>query len=390
MSDATGTRKNLEIEVLRGVAVLLAIATHLPVLLPYHKDALGQVYLTQIMPASGVDLFFGISGFVVSKSFLEFFDRLAGQGRFLLAFQTFWIRRACRLLPTSWLWVWIVFFLSIGFNTTGLFATPWDSLRSFLVVVTMSGNIANQFGPMLYPNDVYWSLALEEQFYLAFPFFLLAVSAPWRWRVLLVAIGVQFFLDRNYNIVFTHPLAAFLWSTRLDSLMWGVVIFLFSRTEYYRRVEPAFLARIPLLRSLVSVALLYLLIALPVKFLHWPVTMGLVALTTAALVFLASYDRGYSEPIPPLSRFLAWVGARSYAVYIIHMTAYRMTVEGWTRYSLERGAPLSASDTLPMLLTATVLLFGFAELNYRFVEAPLRDKGKRIAEARLARANVPA
>ena len=36
--------------------------------------------------------------------------------------------------------------------------------------MTFSGNLANQFGMMLHPNDVYWSLALEEQFYLLFPF----------------------------------------------------------------------------------------------------------------------------------------------------------------------------------------------------------------------------
>jgi peptidoglycan/LPS O-acetylase OafA/YrhL len=389
MTVSPATRKNQEIEILRGVAVLLAILTHLPIIWPYHNDALVRFYMTQAMPASGVDLFFCISGFVVSRAFLDFFDRMAGEGRFALAFQVFWIRRAFRLLPTSWLWVIVGLVLSVAFNSTGQFATPWDNLRSALVVVTMTGNIANQFGGLLYPNDIYWSLALEEQFYLLFPLFLLVVASPWRWRVLLLLVGVQFFLDRNMNILSTPRLTALLWAIRLDSIMWGVLLFLFTRTAAWRRLEPTFLGSSPVLRTLVQIVLVYLLVAIPVKLIQVQVSMGLLALVAAALVFLASFERGYAVPARSLSGFFAWVGARSYAVYIIHITAFRLTLEGWSRYALERGAPLQAGDTVPMFVTAALLLFGLVELNYRFVEMPMRDKGKELAQRRLARATVP-
>jgi peptidoglycan/LPS O-acetylase OafA/YrhL len=377
-------RKNQEIEVLRGVAVLLATTAHLPILLPYHEKAFATFYLTHISPASGVDLFFAISGFVVSKAFLEFFDRLSKVGRFGLAFRVFWLRRAFRLLPTSWLWVLVGLVLSIVFNSTGQFGTPWDNLRSGLVVLTMCGNILNQFGRLLYPNDVYWSLALEEQFYLAFPFFLLLVSAPWRHRVLLSLIGIQFLLDRTFNIIWTDPVVAFLWAIRLDAIMWGVVIFLFSRTAFYRRLEPTFLTSFPIVRSIIALVPIYLLVAIPAKLPHAQVMMGLVALSAAASVLLASYDRGYANPLPRLSGFLSWVGARSYAMYVIHVTAFRLSLEAWSRYAAQRGYPLSSDDTVPMLITAAVLWFGLSELNYRFVEMPMRDKGKRIAERHLA------
>jgi peptidoglycan/LPS O-acetylase OafA/YrhL len=388
MTAPPATRKNQEIEVLRGIAVLLAILTHLPIIWPYHNEALVRFYMTQAMPASGVDLFFCISGFVVSRAFLDFFDRLAARGRFALAFQVFWIRRAFRLLPTSWLWVIVGLLLSMTFNSTGQFGTPWDNLRSALVVVTMCGNIANQFGALLYPNDIYWSLALEEQFYLLFPVFLLVVAAPWRWRVLLLLIGVQFFLDRNMNILGTPRLTAFLWAIRLDSIMWGVLIFLLTRTPAWRRLEPTFLASSQALRTIVQLVLIYLLVAIPVKLVQVQISMGLLALTAAALVFLASFERGYAVPARSLSGAFAWVGARSYAVYIIHITAFRLTFEGWTRYAEARGAPLQSADTLPMFVTAAVLLFGLVELNYRLVEMPMRDRGKAIANARLARSEA--
>jgi peptidoglycan/LPS O-acetylase OafA/YrhL len=330
------------------------------------------------MPASGVDLFFCISGFVVSKAYLDFFDQHAARGQFALAFRTFWIRRAFRLWPTSWLWVLVGLLCSIAFNSTGVFGTPWDSVRSFAVVVTMCGNIANQFGAWLYPNDIYWSLALEEQFYFAFPFFLLLVAATWRWRVLLLLVGFQFFLDRNLNMFFTPRLTAFLWAIRLDAIMWGVLIFLFSRTDWWRRAEPTVLASAPA-RIVVNMVLLYALVAIPVKLVQERISMGLVAIVAAALVLMASYERGYTVRQPQLSRLFAWVGARSYAIYVIHITAFRLTIEAWTRHAATRGLALGPPDAIAIVVTATALMFALVELNYRLVEIPLRNRGKAIA-----------
>ena len=54
MTTAAPKHKNREIEYLRGVAVSLAIFTHLPVLLPYFNQPLTEFFFTQAMPASGV------------------------------------------------------------------------------------------------------------------------------------------------------------------------------------------------------------------------------------------------------------------------------------------------------------------------------------------------
>jgi len=385
MTTSAPKKKNLEIEYLRGVAVSLAILTHLPVLLPFHNHALIKFYYTVAMPASGVDLFFCISGFVVSKAFLDFFDRSIADGRFKLAFQVFWIRRAFRLLPTAWLWVLAGLVCSVLFNSTGVFATPWENLRSAAVVLTASGNFANQFGMMLHPNDVYWSLALEEQFYFLFPLFLLLVSSSWRWRVLLVLVAAQFFVDRNVHL-FSTPAAAMAAAFRLDSIMWGVLILLFSRTSLYRRFDPTLLRSFRVLPAILGAVLIYLLIALPALYPSLPITMGLVALVAAALVFLASFESGYATPLPSfLTRFFVWVGARSYGVYIIHVFAYRLTVEAWSRHAAARGTALTADDTIAMVATAAVVLAVLVECNYRFVEMPLRDKGMRVAQARTRR-----
>lgn len=389
MTSRAPSTKNLEIEYLRGVAVSLAILTHLPILLPYHSNFFVKVYNVWAMPGTGVDLFFCISGFVVSRAFLDFFERGRDEGRLALSLQTFWIRRFFRLLPTAWLWVVAGLACSVFFNSTGTFATPYENLRSAAVVATACGNYANQFGMLLHPNDAYWSLALEEQFYLLFPFLILGVPARWRVRALLALIALQFGINRNINM-FTTPAIALAAAFRVDAILWGVLIHLFSRSPQHRQAEPTFLQRSPVAAAVLNAVLFYLLVAIPAQFALLPTTMGIVAMLAAVLVLLASFERGYVTPFPPLTRLFTWLGARSYGVYIIHLFAYRVTFEGWSRLAAARGTPLNAADTAPMVLTAAALLLLLAELNYRFVEVPLRNRGIRLAKARWEEATTPA
>ena len=159
--------KNLEIEYLRAVAIGMTLLSHLPVLLPFYQSQLALVF-GAYMPWTGVDLFFCISGYVVTKSYFEYFDRHCERLAFGIAAQSFWLRRIYRLLPTAWLWILIPLLFSIFFNQSQIFGSWFENLRAFAAVATFSGNLANQYGTILGPNSVYWSLALEAQFYFNF------------------------------------------------------------------------------------------------------------------------------------------------------------------------------------------------------------------------------
>jgi peptidoglycan/LPS O-acetylase OafA/YrhL len=372
--------KNREIEYLRAIAVGMTLLCHVPMLLPFYHDALLSVF-SKYMPWTGVDLFFCISGYVVSKAYLDYFDQHRQQGHFGIAAQSFWLRRLYRLLPTAWLWILVPLTLSILFNQTGVFGSWHDNLRSFTAVATFSGNLANQFGLILGPNSVYWSLALEEQFYFIFPLFLLLVtSTRWRVVVLLLLVALQFGLDRN---PFGSPTSAMLSSFRLDAMMWGVLLCLFSRTPLFRQYEPTFLGESPWWRLGVALMLLYLLGAIPAQMISVPIAVGLVALVSLALVWIASYDKGYLFCPQALSKLLEWMGSRSYALYVIHVCAYHFSVELWTRYATMQGVPLDKSFTVELVLTSVAFMVIASELNYRLVEQPLRRKGAEIARRRL-------
>lgn len=373
-----GSNKNLEIESLRGVAVILTMLSHLTFLLPFHAETLVKIF-TRWTPWTGVDLFFCISGYVVSKAYLETFDQRRQEGLYWLAVQSFFIRRVYRLLPSAWLWAILGLVCSVAFNSSGVFATWFDNLRSLAVIVTFSGNYANQYGLLLHPNHAYWSLALEEQFYFLFPIFLFFVrSTRKRVGVLFLLILVQFFLNRN---PFGPPPEGMLSSFRLDAVMWGVLIYFFSRSLPYLHFAPTFL-RSKFKSCVVVGGLLYLLVAIPAQFIAMPTAVGMIAVVTALLVFLASFNQGYIVNIPLVTPLMIWFGARSYGIYLIHLFAYRFVYEGFSRYAASIQVPLDVSFTKPLLLSALALIFVLAELNYRFIEVPLRNRGSKIVKQR--------
>ena len=380
------SRKNLEIEYLRGAAVAMTLLSHVNMLLPFHVDVLLRIF-SIFMPWTGVDLFFCISGFVVSKAYLDYFDKHRAQGQFGLAAACFWLRRAYRLLPTAWLWILIPLIFSIAFNQSNIFGSWFDNLRSFTAVATFSGNLANQYNSLLGPSPQYWSLALEEQFYFVFPFFLLFITAP-RWRViaLFALIALQFGVDRN---PFGDPASSMLSSFRLDAMLWGILLCLFTRTRLYQQIEPVGLGQGMLKPLLCTLFLLYMLGAIATQLIAMPIAVGLIAIVAVLIVWLASYQKGYIYCPAVLRGFMQWLGSRSYGLYVIHVFANHLSTEIWTRVAASQDVPLDGRFTLELLLTSVGLLLVLSELNYRFIETPLRLRGAEIARRKLNQEAAP-
>ena len=379
---------NAEIEYLRAIAVLLVVSVHIPALLHwgpmvapfYGADGHYLKLLNYFDGWTGVDLFFCISGFVISKSFIESFDRFKAGGDPWRSMKAFWVRRFFRIAPSAWTWLAVMLTCSIAFNHSGTFFSLSQNLRSAIPILAGVANFASPDGGLI-PNGVYWSLALEEQFYFVFPFFLLFVSGKWRWRLLLVLIALQLVVDRSDS-------NSILWITRTDALMWGVIVYLFSQTSQYKLFAPSFCSNRWAGMAL-SGLLIWLIGALPTV-AHLK-TLSLVAIASAILVFMASYNRGYVLPLPKAMRsVLLWIGSRSYGIYLIHIPAFYMTYEMWFRFAANHGRNgLDATFTLRLILTAMALVPLLAELNYRLIERPLRRRGAAIAKRILATGPSP-
>jgi peptidoglycan/LPS O-acetylase OafA/YrhL len=97
-----------------------------------------------------------------------------------------------------------------------------------------------------------------------------------------------------------------------------------------------------------------------------------MAVFSTGLVWLAALDRGFILPDCRLRRLLVSLGARSYALYLVHIPAFFVAREIWFR--LGAGSP-----EIPAALSGFGLTFALAEMNWRWVERPLRRFGARLA-----------
>ena len=357
------------------MAILLVVLLHAAPFLEIKS-------LNYIGSDTGVDLFFCISGFVIYRSFQPFLDQSRKDGLWWPAVCAFWVRRIFRLAPSAWLWLLVSIVCSFAFNQTGWFYDFNGNLKSAIFVVTNLANFAFANGS-LGGNAQYWSLALEDQFYLFFPFFLFLFRGQSRRIVLVVLVVLQAFPNRSLQ---ADP---YLWATRLDSLMLGCLIAQFVGSKAYWSCEPKFLRRAIFALALNAV-LIFLLISVP----HLPHFLpnfrveSTIALVSAILVFLASFDSGYVLPVSkPLKSVLAWIGSRSYGIYLIHIPLYGVAKEIWFRYSQDH--VLTAAHALVLALMVALVIPILAELNFRFLENPLRRKGKQLARRIMAR-HVPA
>ena len=214
---------------LRGVAVIGVVAYHLQL-----GWASGG-YL-------GVDLFFVLSGFLISTLLLE---EWSGKGRIDLA--AFWGRRARRLLPALFL---VVIALSLYLVLNGVLGGPGanglvdlsglrgDAISTLLYVNNWHAIYAHQsyFAQFSAPSPLQhtWSLAIEEQFYLVWPLLVLVLlrvgRRAWRGAGVAVAVGLGLASGLLMAVLF-HPGAGvdptrvyFGTDTRLFDLMAGAAL----------------------------------------------------------------------------------------------------------------------------------------------------------------------
>ncbi|MHC8369405.1 acyltransferase family protein [Pseudomonas sp. MDT1-85] len=375
------SRRILDIELLRGIAVLGVLVHHLQTMpfpggLPGFESgtAHGQFWW-------GVDLFFVISGFVIARGLIPLLRECQTPHAFWQETRDFWIRRAFRLLPSAWLWLLLMLSGALFFNHSGAFGTVQANLQATLAGFLQFANFrfAESFMRFEYgASFVYWSLSLEEQFYLLLPLLILICRKRLVW-VLLALIAVQLFTWRS----------ALLMSIRTDALALGVLLAMWSSRPSYLAWEPQLLRRPwsgPLM--LIGVAAGLSVLAGPLFNLASYRT-GAHALLCAALVWIASYNRDYLLPKGKLKQILVWLGARSYGIYLIHIPAFFVVREGWFRFAPAGSQDVAMQPALALFFAMTLIVL-LSELNYRFIELPMRNRGAHLVQRlRMSRSALP-
>ena len=365
---------------LRAIAVLLVIVYHFwPTVLPG-----GMI---------GVDIFFVISGFLITSLLLR---EGALNGR--IALGSFWVRRARRLLPAIALMILVLgpvslivggdIQVNLGRQLLGAatFSSNWISI--------FAGNdYFAQTSPELFTN--FWSLAVEEQFYVLWPLLIVAsgLLLGRRWRHfsaimvlgILASLGVAAFLlmngtpiSRIYYGTDTHLYGLLLGALLAFARPWSLYPPM-GKKALYRVAQPFGL--IAFTRVMVSWLSLFALIPYAIlvpESAPGAIPWGLFGASLLALGviqgMLPDMLAGASEALRRLLNFapLRWVGERSYGLYLWHWPLAVVM-----HYVL-------GADRSPLVnVGVLVATFAIAEMSYRWVETPIRRRGFRESANRI-------
>ena len=334
------TKKIGEIQGLRALAATLVLVFH-----------------AKFLPGGfvGVDIFYVISGFLITGLLLK---ELNSNGR--ISLKAFYLRRSKRLLPASFL---VLFITAI---VAWLLLPPISrgSIGRDLIATTLYvsnylfawwQNDYQNLNAVPSPFIHYWSLAVEEQFYLFWPIFIIALAKLKSSRKFLIGFWSVTIITFALGVWLTElaPIWAFYsLPTRAWELSIGALIALLPRLQNQKRV----VAIIGLVALLVSTFWFSEATAFPGFYALLPV------LGTAAL--LSSIGNW-----PNLIKWLAtnrislWLGKISYPLYLWHWPVLVLPIALLSR-------DLLVWERIVALLI-TVLL---ADLTNRFVEEPLRVK----------------
>ena len=333
-----------EIDGLRAVAVL-------PVIL-FHAG-----FLIFEGGFVGVDVFFVISGFLITNIILKELNT----NEFSLL--EFYERRARRILPA----LTIVMITCIPF--TLIWYMPGDMKNFSESLVSSSlffSNIlfwresgyfetASELKPLVHT----WSLAIEEQFYILFPLLLIIL---WKLRgnilflVILICFFLSFFLAHwgAYN----YPTASFwLLPTRGWELLLGAVISIYL---FQNNFEPP--KRVSQVFSLIGISFIIVSILFFDKNTPSPSIFHLAPTLGAGLIIL------FALPGTLLNKFLSnkllvVVGLISYSLYLIHQPIFAITKYRFQADTIE-------TYIIPILIS----IFFLAFLNWKFIEKPFRNR----------------
>lgn len=305
---AKGDHFRSDIQGLRALAVTLVIAYHL------WPNAVTGGFV-------GVDVFFVISGFLITSHLLS---RPPLTGRDLVAF---WGRRIRRLLPASLL------VLAVTLVGTRLLApvTEWASTAKEIVASALyvqnwhlAGASVDYLQVEGSPSPVqhFWSLSVEEQFYLLWPVLLLLAwrlgpGRSTRRRAQLVMVGVVgVSLALSILLTASEPASAyFITSTRMWEFAVGGIVATLVPLAQRRGLLGERLGPVLAWSGLAAVVLAAFLFTGATPF---PGTAALLPVLGTAMVIWAA-SRGRSSPAPALAhRPVQWLGGVSYAAYLWH------------------------------------------------------------------------
>ena len=333
----------------RAVAICMVIAYHMLFgLVP--KESTPFFIVSQ--GAKGVDIFFALSGFLIT---FRLMDEQKVDGA--ISLRHFYLRRAFRILPPYLAYLVILSVLAwLGLVTL----TRRELLGCLLFVRNYlpAPDIDNWF------TAHFWSLSVEEHFYLFWPLILLVFSPASARRVAVVlAISVPIWrkVDVHYHLISPYGMGRTDWN--IDALLWGAFLALLVHPPEKR----ALIAR--WLTPTIWCALVLTLMA--TTWFQPPGYLAMQAFLMPWMILGTVLNPHFWWSGVLESPVFRWVGRLSYSLYIWQ----QLCISGiWPRIEFLSYLPATAAN----LLLGFLATFLFGAVSHCALERPLMRVGKRI------------
>ena len=302
--------------------------------------------------ADGVTLFFVISGFLIT--FLLLKEQAHSQK---ISIPKFYMRRVLRIWPIYYLYMLLAV----------LITSTWKNPNMWYYCF-FAANIPFILSVGIWPIVHYWSIGVEEQFYLFWPWLVKMINGKNKKLIIIASVLCGVWLAckwGSYLFFGTTSLYRFFAVTRFDCMMVGAV----GAALYYE--NNVFISRVFEKKWLGLICFMALLFSqFWVGYFPAPLRPQVIAVLSLTCIF----GQLYSPIINLENRFCDFVGKISYGIYVIHPLLIFFLSGLYLRAGIT--LPIVQSSLLIYFIVTTMTIL-VAWLSYRFFESPfLRLKNK--------------
>lgn len=295
----------------------------------------------------GVDIFFVISGYVITQSLI----------RDGIKFKLFYIRRFFRIIPPVIPVLLFVLFVKLfDINIVSLEEALYAlfSIMNWVRVFEITdGSYVGHF----------WSLSIEEQFYLFWPLVLLSFMKFNNKLIICLLLVIiftiiqlsMFYIGVDFNRIYNGT------DTRISQILIGCSLCFLNKKYQFNS----------LIASICLISLILFGIFID-KYSSFYISFGipLIAILSAFIILHMANDKSFLHKIFE-QKLILWGGSRSYALYLWHYPVLGICFQLGSEYSIR---PLIS------VIIATIITTLFSEISYRYLEKPSRNMRLRIED----------
>lgn len=356
------TIRNFKIDFLRGVAILTVLFLHFHI--SYHLDqsALNSIFSTKFINAFagngnyGVTIFFVISGFLITSTSLERYGSLRNVDAV-----SFYIYRFARIVPCLLLVLGLItlfYFLHIPIFQNKTNSTSFG-LGIFSVLTFWHNVLMQKIGYFNYCLNIYWSLSVEEIFYLVFPLLCLLLKKTRYIILFLITLIIISPIYRNH-FADNEIIALYGYLSCFDAIAIGCIAAILAKkiqiNEWLRKI------------FFYGASLLIIGVYFYSGIME-NVVFGVSLMALGAAIFLISVSNEKNKNASGLfSRMICWFGKNSYELYLFHIVVLALMKELIKADALGNFTKLA---WLALFLGVSVLVAGFIS---KFYSEPMNKK----------------